>query len=355
MTYSNRIFLYGPVVLLLLIAAAVMVNWKLAADSFDARLTADNGHEIMPGVWMSYGSKEMEGFPFRLDSVMDGFTLQVQMRTGPLVWHAEQFAIHALTYGRNQQIFEAAGTQTLSWTDSDGVHRRWSFVPGSLRASAILADGRLSRFDLDAVAIASPELSATRLQFHMRHAPSRDALDIVVNGDRIRLAPILRPGMGDEIREVNLSGTVSPSLPFQSLLSGQSDWRAATEDWRRREGRLTVSRFDLAWGTIRGHGRLDLRLDQTHRLEGNINTQLTGVGGVTSDSRNSEWLMPRIAAALRDLSPSAQQGDPGAIEAWFQIYSGGIYLNADNFGNSKPSRVQVLGRFGSLGQVSPLY
>jgi hypothetical protein len=100
---------------------------------------------------------------------------------------------------------------------------------------------------------------------------------------------------------------------------------------------------------------LDLRLDQTHRLEGNINTQLTGVGGVTSDSRNSEWLMPRIAAALRDLSPSAQQGDPGAIEAWFQIYSGGIYLNADNFGNSKPSRVQVLGRFGSLGQVSPLY
>jgi hypothetical protein len=277
MRYSSRLFLYGPVVLLLLIAAAVMVWWKISATSFDARLSADNGREIMPGVRMSYASKEMEGFPFRVDSVMEGFTLQVQMRTGPLVWHAEHFAIHALTYGRNQQVFEAAGTQTLLWTDSEGVHRRWSFVPGSLRASAIIADGRLSRFDLDAVGINSPELFATRLQFHLRRDPARDALDFAVSGDDLRLAEQLRAGFGEKIAELNVGGSFSPAFPLLPLLAGQWDWRTVAESWRERHGSLEIQQLQIAWGRVHAAGLGKLSLNAGHFPDGYLALTVSGL------------------------------------------------------------------------------
>jgi len=267
MNYSNRIFLYGPLMLLLLIAVAVMVWWKIVASSFDERLAAANGREIMPGVRMSYASKDMEGFPFRVDSVMEGFTLQVQTRTGPLVWRAEHFAIHALTYGRDQQVFEAAGTQTLWWTDSGGEHHRWTFVPGPLRASAILAHGRLSRFDLDAVAIASAEFSATRLQFHLRQAPDRDALEFVMTGDNLRRTI---GGQTSTAQDLSIEGNVAPGHPVAALLGGEVDWRSAAEAWRQRGGTLSIERIETLQDRIKTTGEGQLSLDGLRRLQGRI-------------------------------------------------------------------------------------
>ena len=63
----------------------------------------------------------MSGFPFNLDVVFDGFPGVGRDRCmGRAVWRAEHFALHALTYGRDETIFEAAGKQSLAWTDGDG-------------------------------------------------------------------------------------------------------------------------------------------------------------------------------------------------------------------------------------------
>jgi hypothetical protein len=265
MRYSSRLFLYGPVVLLLLIAAAVMVWWKVSATSFDARLSADNGCEIMPGVRMRYASKSMGGFPFRIDSVFDGFSLEVQTRTGPLVWRAEHFAMHTLTYGPNREVFEAAGTQTLSWTNSDGAHHMFTFVPGSLRASANMLGHHLARFDLDAVAINSRELSAARMQFHMRRDPGRDALDFVVNGDNLRLTS---EGRSQLTQQVSIAGALAPAIPLAGLTGGKMDWRNAAESWRLDGGRIAIEKIEALQGRITASGTGVLSLDSSHRLQG---------------------------------------------------------------------------------------
>ena len=47
-------------------------------------------------------------------------SVRAEAPRGPLIWHSDNFALHSLTYGRTQDVFEAAGQQTLSWTDADG-------------------------------------------------------------------------------------------------------------------------------------------------------------------------------------------------------------------------------------------
>jgi hypothetical protein len=303
MRYSSRLFLYGPVVLLLLFAIAVMVWWKVSAAAFDARLAADNGREVMPGVRMSYVSKSIGGFPFRLDSVFDGFALEVQTRTGPLVWRAEHFAVHALTYGPNHQIFEAAGTQELAWTDSEGAHHRYAFVPGSLRASANIIDGRLSRFDLDAVAVNGRALSAGRLQFHMRREPGHDALDFVLSGEGVRLAPTLRAGFGSEIRHLDVEGNVVPAFPLQPLLSGLADWRAAADAWRQRLGSVALQRLDISWGGLSAAGTGRFGLDAAHYPAGFLNLEIDGadriLAGDLSDAKLASAIASVAGASLR--------------------------------------------------------
>jgi hypothetical protein len=267
MRYSHRFFLYAPVAFLLLLAIAVMVWWKTSATAFDDRLTAANGRIIMPGVRISYASKTIGGFPFRLDSVMDGFTVEVQMRTGPLVWRSEHLAIHALTYGRNEQIYEAAGAQTLSWTDSDGAAHRELFLPGTLRASAILGGGRLSRFDLDAVALTSRDFAAGRLQFHLRHAPDRDALQFALSGDNVRMTVDGHPGAAQQIE---IEGALAPAVPLAALLAGGADWRSAADSWRLDGGRLQIERIEAVQGALATHGAGQFSLDEGHLLQGRL-------------------------------------------------------------------------------------
>ncbi len=332
MRYSHRFFLYAPFVLLLLIAAGVMIWWNVAAESFDKHLEAANGGEIMPGVRMSYASKSVSGFPFNLDTVLDGFTLEVQTRTGPFIWRAENFAMHALTYGRDQQIFEAAGTQTLTWTDSVGVQHRFSFVPGSLRASAIVSNGSLSRFDFDAVAVNSPELDAARIQFHIRREPDRDALQFVIGGDNVRLAPDLRAGFGELLKEVNIEGRISPEFPLQPLLAGQWDWRAAVDNWRQTSGYLGVQNLQIVWGRVRGTGSGRLSLDEWHRPQGFLNVDISGVS-LTSLQPSSD---AKLATAIASLAQGAQRDETGHLSSTIAVYHGMVSV-----GPRKPENIVI--------------
>ena len=157
MRYSSRFFLYAPLALFLAITFGVGVHWWLAASALSARLQAMNGREITPGVTLRFASRTIAGFPFSLDTVFRGFSLRIDTPHGPSEWQPEKFAMHALTYGRDKTIFEAAGKQELHWTKDDGTARNLVFAVGSLHASAIRDPGGLARFDLDLVGFGSQD------------------------------------------------------------------------------------------------------------------------------------------------------------------------------------------------------
>jgi hypothetical protein len=244
MRYSSRFFLYAPLALFLAITFGVGVHWWLAASALSARLQAMNGREITPGVTLRFASRTIAGFPFSLDTVFRGFSLRIDTPHGPSEWRPEKFAMHALTYGRDETIFEAAGKQELHWTKDDGTARNVVFAVGSLHASAIRDPGGLARFDLDLVGFGSKTLTAQRLQFHIRR-DGTDKLDLAVMADDVRISSEHCPSLGDRLIVGRLTGTVTEARSFSLLRAGVQDWGSAVANWRAAGGNFRIDALSL--------------------------------------------------------------------------------------------------------------
>jgi hypothetical protein len=251
MNFSSRFWLFAPLAMFFAIAGWAMVHWWVVADAFDKKLTALNGHEALPGISVSYAGKTISGFPFNIDVVFTGFTVEGQGAHGPFRWTTENFALHRLTYGRTQDIYEAAGNQTLIWTDGRGKNHQLTFLPGSLRASAII-DGRgLLRFDLDMVAAAGSDsdgarFTTARSQLHLRRDPKGDALDLMVSGDDVKAGGSIAGLFGDHIKSLKLYATLTQGQAFAPLLAGQGSWAAASADWRGKGGQVAIGPVAIA-------------------------------------------------------------------------------------------------------------
>lgn len=237
LSYSSRFWLYAPLVALAALAAFVMGSWWTASQALDRKLTAANHHEIMPGITMSYGGKSISGFPFRMDVVFDNFRLEGAGAHGPFVWTTEKFALHSLTYGRAQDIFEAAGEQSLNWHDGNGTTHATRFLPGTQHASAVIDAKGLLRFDLDMRAAAGEDFSAGRMQFHLRRDPDGTDLDIVASADQFQKKGNPAFSFGN----VRWSAAVSDAAALMPLLAGRAAWPDGIAAWKSQGGAVRAN------------------------------------------------------------------------------------------------------------------
>ena len=240
MSYSSRFWLYAPLMMFLALAAWAMGYWWVVAGAFDKRLTALNNHEAVPGITLSYTSKTISGFPFNIDVVFTGFKIAGSGAHGPFAWQTEQFALHRLTYGRTQDIYEAAGGQTLSWTDGAGRAHSITFLPGTLHASAVIDAKGLARFDLDGVDVGGKDsdggtLAIGRAQFHLRRDPKEDALDVMISADQVRTKNL-------QLGALSAYATLSHGTALMPLLAGKEAWPAAAVAWRQAGGAVLAGR-----------------------------------------------------------------------------------------------------------------
>ncbi len=237
MKYSSRFFLYAPLGAFLVVLAVIGVHWWIMASALSDRLAAMNGQEVMPGVTFRYASRRISGFPFSLDTQFHNVVLTVASPNGPTRWRVEKFASHALTYGRNEAIFEAAGHQTLQWTRPDGSMGTLPFAVGSLHASAIVRNGSLARFDLDVVGFGSKPFTAQRIQLHARRRTG-NKLEFLASVAAPRPTSNICSGQLDPLSTVELSGAVSHADQFAALLAGRRSWTSTTRQWRGAGGHL---------------------------------------------------------------------------------------------------------------------
>lgn len=338
--YSNRSFLYAPYVVLLVLAIAAGLRWWSVSAAFEKRLDeANHGREIAPGVTLHFGAETISGFPFNIDAVLHDVTIKVGAPRGPFVWHSDHVALHALTYGRAHEIFEAAGRQSFSWTDTEGRTQHFDFIPGSLRASAIAVDSRLARFDLDIGAAGSPEFSAARVQLHVRQAPDRNALDVFISADEVHLSPALHCVLGTEVGRLTLKANFTHLPIFLPLLAGNEAWLSAAESWRRNGGVLVVDGFEVASDKLQLHAAGKLSLDSLRRIEGAMNLHVAGGEGIAvqNDVNN------RFRSALFQLTKDASANDDKPVDLSLQFQGGDTRLRRSS------------GAPLSAGSVDPLY
>jgi hypothetical protein len=274
MNYSNRIFLYGPVALFATLVIGMMVYWWIASAALSKKLDQWNGHEIAPGVHLSFSKKTMRGFPFRVDSELDGLHIEVAAAHGPAIWNAEHFALHSLSYGPGQYVFEAAGKQVVQWHDDRGQLHEYDFVPGTLRASSISDRDGLARFDVQALDISSGDISAGRVEFHIRRNPTVDGYDLAAAADSVHFSPDLDVPFGTGLKHFASMALISPGTSFVRFLKGHGDWRPAVEDWRKRDGGLKIDSLELTWGDLDANGSGALTVDGLHRPFGAMHLKI---------------------------------------------------------------------------------
>ena len=290
MNYSHRFWLFGPVGLFAILMLGVMGYWWMASSAVSHKLDAINGHEIAPGIKVSFAQKTMSGFPFLVDSELDGLRVEIPAAHGPMVWTTEHFAMHALTYNHAQFVFEAAGKQVLTWRSESGAQHIYRFLPGLFRASAVAQRGELSRFDLDLMDAASPDVSAARLQIHLRKDPKIDGLDFVIEADGVYIAPNLKPAFGPDIKSFRMDAMMSPGTSFDRLLAGQADWRGAMENWRVRHGGLLVKAIAVNWGRLEIAGKGAMTVDEMHRPMGALQLRIDGWQPLVQQAQQHGWL-----------------------------------------------------------------
>jgi len=244
--YSSRFWLYAPISTFLLLAIAAMAHWWLVDAAFEKKLAAIKGHQAIPGVTLDWDTVEVGGFPFRIDADFTNFRAEGAAARGPFAWKSEKFALHALTYGRPQVIYEAAGRQDLRFALADGVNSSLSFQVGSLRASSINNKDGLARFDLDMANAGAPGWALSRFQFHMRRDPNAKNLDLMFELDGLQLQ--IRPGLAGltlKLKPGNLSfyASLNHLDALQDLLAGKASWPQTAERWRALGGNATLSQI----------------------------------------------------------------------------------------------------------------
>jgi hypothetical protein len=235
LSYSSRFWLYAPMAAFLLVAAAVMIHWWIAAGAFEKKLAAMKGHDATPGITLDWGSVAVGGFPFRMEAVFTDFTVHGAGAHGPFAWKSPKFALHALTYGRATTVYEAAGPQHLEWVAGDGAAHVADVLPGTMRGSTVLGARGVSRIDIDIVDAVGTGFTARRLQFHMRRDPDGQDLDLMVKGDGLT-------GFGAPLKLVQAYVTLNQGDVLMPLLQGAAYWPDVARAWHGHGGEVKMDK-----------------------------------------------------------------------------------------------------------------
>ncbi|HEY0107113.1 MAG TPA: DUF2125 domain-containing protein [Rhizomicrobium sp.] len=339
MSYSSRFFLYAPLSLFLLLAAGAGLYWWHVAQALSARLDALNGRAAMPGVVVAFKSKSVGGFPFNLDVVFSDFRITIDTPHGPSSWATQKFALHALTYGREQMIFEAGGDQALRWRDLQGRAHALPFQVGEMHASAIAADGAVSRIDFDLIGFGSPALTAARVQMHARKAPGGAGIDIFATADGVHLSPALAPLFGPDVSSVKLNARAMPAKPIDALREGRAGWVDALEGWRAAGGAVEVGDLEISWNRLSAMGKGRLSLDAAHAVEGLLDFKVAGIETLLDAARRHDVRGgpdQGLAAALLDRAALAGDNEAGLLGAVIDFHAGVVTLGTERATTEEP-------------------
>ncbi len=275
-----RFFVYGPLAALLLLAAGVSAYWFVTAGQIRAELERLDGGEILPGVTLQFAAMNISGFPFRFDIVLGGVTLAASVQDGSWVWRSERIALYAQGYGRAPYVMEADGLQTISWpADEGGPQNILQMTSGITRASVLIENGRLQRFDIDILNAEAQDASldaAPMRTFRAARAQARisaredGTIGIAAALDAGMIGTGYRPALGSDLSRVRIEGQIGQAQTLLGLRAGTAGVRESLNAWRGQGGAISLQPMEAAWGGTLLRGSGELFLDERYRISGRL-------------------------------------------------------------------------------------
>ncbi|WP_414472946.1 DUF2125 domain-containing protein [Microvirga sp. M2] len=274
----SRFWLYTPLILLLLVAAAWSVAWFVirnrAAETLDAWIVS----EKRIGRHWTCTDRTIAGYPFRIEIVCGALSL----KQGAVTASFGRTEAIAQVYQPRLVIAEVAGPLHVS----DGkvtVQGRWDLLQASIHAS----QAGLQRLSIAANA---PKVTVTgllpqeiatsgqHLELHLRPNPSRaseNAYDAALSVKQASIPQLDALIGGTELTDLNADATATQTADFQGRPLAQE-----LERWRGAGGVLDVLMLSVTKGPRRLEAKGQLNLDGEHRPAGQLNVAAAGLDGL---------------------------------------------------------------------------
>jgi len=292
----RRLGLYGPFLLLLIAAIGWSVAWLWLRGEVERRMDAGQASLEQDGYQLSWASRAISGYPFRLDVTLGDARLRA-----PSGW------ILAAPILKGEAFAHAPDHWVIVADDGVVFTRR---VGGSVVVKAKALRASLSEADAH-----PPRLSIEGLGLTFAAAPGANPFFITA-ADEVHLHTRAGPNdQGAAYFELDqakanfpgLIGRIAQGRPVSLIADGVyshagaldgRDWASAVRAWSAAGGALNVRRMRVAAGQA--------LLDAS-----------AGTLGVDGDGRLSGSLTARLRQAPRTLTAMGQAGaiSPGAVDS----------------------------------------
>lgn len=275
----SRFWLYGPFMLLVVLAAAWSAFWFYARDRIATGIDVALAREAERGRTWTCTDRSIGGFPFRIELRCKALTLTstrwgdaVRVETGPAV------AVGQI-YSPGLAILEASSPAKVTLPEGRVLDLTWkdldaSFAWRSPERFALVASE--PRGVLTTPGLATESWGAATLETHLRRNPTRpateQAVDIAIAAKGTILPPIDALLGNTDTGEIDLQATLTQAESFRKGFNPD-----ALESWRAANGTFELTRLVSTKGKARVDGSGQLMLDPLHRVAGDLQLAAAGI------------------------------------------------------------------------------
>ena len=242
----RRLGLYGPFALLLTAAAMWSGAWVWARGQAQSRMDAAVADLTRAGYQIGWGSREIGGYPFRLDVTLTDATLRE-----PSGWALQAPSLEGEGYLHAPGHWMLAAPAGITFVRPQGGPVR---VTGKvIHASLNNLDKRPPSFSFEGVGLtfqpqagAQPFFlsAADKVEFHLRAGPDDEGgVFLSVDKGKARLSGLFARIAGDKPISIVWNSTLSKMNAFSG-----ADWPAMVRHWSGAGGQMTVRQGGVSAG-----------------------------------------------------------------------------------------------------------
>lgn len=278
------------------------VLWSHLADQVAAQADAWIEGQRRQGREVSYESRRLWGFPYRLSLTLTKATWDDPRQPLAPRLEAEEITAHLQLWQREHVIFDLPGRQSAIWSDN-GAERRVGLSAERFRASLVVdgagnwlriaADLTKPRLQGPADGPARGEWVAGKLLLHARRAENvPPSLDLALQVDQVMMPEQAEKPFGRTVQSLRLTGNLRGGF-----------YGNRTEDllasWRDGGGVMDFSTIALTWGNLRLAGTGSLALDRDFRPLGAMGGTMSGAIKVIELLEANGLTTPQHASAAK--------------------------------------------------------
>jgi hypothetical protein len=313
----RRLGLYGPFVVLLVLAAVWSAGWLWLRAETIRRMDGARRSMIDGGQGLDWASRSVSGFPFRLD--VDLTDARVGEASGWAVT-APRLQAEAPAFAPTRWVVVAPGGVVVQRPAGGAV----IVTAKVLRASISDVGARPPRLSVEGIGLtfaAAPGAApffmtaAEAFHFHTRAGPGdRGAAFIELDEAKVPLSGL----MGRIAAGKPLNLLAEAVYSHAGALTG-ADWASAVRAWRRAGGALNIQRLRLAAGRAVVDARSGtLSVDDEGRLRGSLTASLQAAPRALGVLSQGGALPPEAAGAAAQVVGAGSAGALATVTLDFQ-------------------------------------